>query len=185
MKKAFTIVELLVVMAVIGILISLAVVGIQALQRSQRETTRLNDIRNFDAKLAEYYTKYRHYPILNHNDNPLSDIKYDIGGTEQGVCLFVPGMGDPNDCDVSVTASYKFANVIMSPGFFGSVGGTHTPFDLLGDYDAYVCSPGTSDPNLYEVYYSTRTTGTPQEYMLFGCLESGKTQNFGSLTNDN
>ena len=185
MKKAFTIVELLVVMAVIGILISLAVVGIQAIQRSQRETTRLNDIRNLDAKLAEYYTKYRHYPILDHNDNPRSDIKYDIGGAEQGVCLFVPGMGDPNDCDVSVTASYKFANIVMPPGLFGSAGGTHTPFDPLGDYSVYVCGVGTQDPNNYEVYFSTRFTTTPQEYMLFGCLESGKTQNFGSLVNDN
>ena len=43
MKRAFTIVELLVVMAVIGILITLAVVGIQAIQKAQRETVRMND----------------------------------------------------------------------------------------------------------------------------------------------
>ena len=37
MKKAFTIVELLVVMAIIGILLTLAVVGIQQLQKQQME----------------------------------------------------------------------------------------------------------------------------------------------------
>lgn len=184
-KKAFTIVELLVVMAVIGVLVTLAVVGIQAIQRSQRETTRLNDIRNLDAKLAEYYTKYRHYPFLDINDAPRSDIKYDNLGSETGVCLFVPALGEANDCDVSINASYKFANIIMSPGFWGSGEGSFAPFTTIGDYDSYVCSANTQDPNYYEVQFTTRYTSTPQEYMLFGCLESGKTQNFGSLANDN
>lgn len=176
MRKAFTIVELLVVMAVIGILISLAVVGIQALQRSQRETTRLNDISNLNGKLTEYYTKYRVYPRIDINDNPLSDIKVDNVAPDIGICLFVPGYGDGNDCDVNVSSTAIFSSLKMSPG-------VDLDYDILTSYDSYTCgngSYGTSET--FRIFYGHRSVSTPQQYALFGCLESGKTINYGSLT---
>ena len=188
MKKAFTIVELLVVMAVIGILISLAVVGIQALQRSQRETTRLNDIRNLDAKLAEYYTKYRHYPLTDMSDGTSTsntDMVFDIQAPDVGACLFIPGYGREEECDVTTTSNIKFSNIILSNGLFGSIkGATSTRYvEFGGAYTGYTCPPDNITADSYEVDYVTRVTPTPQEYMLFGCLESGITQNFGTLDN--
>lgn len=176
MKKAFTIVELLVVMAVIGILISLAVVGIQAVQRSQRETTRLNDIRNLEAKLAEYYTKYRVYPYINFNDDPLSDIKVDSTPPDVGICLFVPGNGDGSDCDVNASSSAIFSSIKMSFG-------VTLDYESLASYDSFTCGDGTyGTSEVFNIYYGHRNVSTPQQYALFGCLESGKTINFGTLT---
>ncbi|MEI6462202.1 MAG: type II secretion system protein [bacterium] len=63
MKKAFTIVELLVVMAVIGVLISLSIVGVQAVQKAQRETSRLTDLSNIQGALESYFQKYERYPL--------------------------------------------------------------------------------------------------------------------------
>ena len=191
MKKAFTIVELLVVMAVIGILITLAVVGIQAIQRSQRETTRLNDIRNLDAKLAEYYTKYRHYPVTDMSDTSETgntDIVFDIQAPDVGVCLFIPEKGANHECDVMETNnSTKFSNIILSNGLFGSVTGLSSfrYVDFGGVYTGYTCPSLNTTADSFEIDYVTRMTNTPQEYLLFGCLESGITQNFGTLDNAN
>jgi prepilin-type N-terminal cleavage/methylation domain-containing protein len=80
MRKAFTIVELLVVMAVISILISLAVVGIQAIQKSQRELSRQNDIRNIAGAMAEYYAKNRVYP-LNYS-------WFSVGSDNKSICFY-------------------------------------------------------------------------------------------------
>jgi len=175
MKKAFTIVELLVVMAVIGILISLAVVGIQAIQKSQRETTRLNDIRNLDAKLAEYYTKYRVYPHIE-DDSGLSDIKVDQVAPDVGLCLLTPGTGDGNDCDVDVSNPVYFSILKTSPG-------VQITAESLASYDTFTCGDGTyGTSESFYIYYGHRSVSAPQQYALFGCLESGKTINFGSLT---
>jgi len=182
MKKAFTIVELLVVMAVIGILITLAVVGIQAIQKAQRETTRLNDIQNLSGMLSEYFAKYRQYPKTVSYDDATSDIKVDSLGPNVGFCLYVPGNGIDNDCDVDIiNPSIKYSNVLFSPGIFNSdtfVDSVNQP--QIVDYTAHVC-PNIIGSDHYEVYYLTRDVQTPQEFMLSACLESGKTQNFGSL----
>ena len=179
MKKAFTIVELLVVMAVIGILITLAVVGIQALQRSQRETTRLNDVSNLNGKLTEYYTKYRAYPHSDLGDPSFSDIKYDTTGPDFGVCLFVPGYGDGNDCDVSASSTAIYSTLVTSPAL-------EILYESLSSYDTYTCGDGiygTSEK--FSIFYGHNTVSSPQQYVLFGCLESGKTINYGSLTSTN
>ena len=175
MKKAFTIVELLVVMAVIGILITLAVVGIQAIQRSQRETTRLNDITNLNSKLTEYYSKYRLYPHIDINDNPLSDIKVDNISPDIGICLFIPGNGDGNDCEVSAPVSVVYSVLKTSPG----VG---LAYEGLASYDTYTCGDGLyGTSEIFTIFYGHNSVSSPQQYALFGCLESGKTIKFGSL----
>lgn len=61
-NKAFTIVELLVVMVIIAILISLSVVGINGLWRTQRDTTRMSDLRNLQIILTEFRRDYGYYP---------------------------------------------------------------------------------------------------------------------------
>jgi prepilin-type N-terminal cleavage/methylation domain-containing protein len=57
LKEAFTLVELLVVMVIIGILIGLAVFGLSAAQKSARDTNRRNDVRNIVNALETYAIK--------------------------------------------------------------------------------------------------------------------------------
>ena len=61
-NKSFTIVEIMVVMAVIGIIMTLSIVGIQAAQKQQRVTVITNDVNQFKLMLASYYSEYRRYP---------------------------------------------------------------------------------------------------------------------------
>ena len=62
MKKAFTLLELVVAMAIIATLLGLSLFGIQAVQRSQRDTERRASLKTINIELANYYAEYRAYP---------------------------------------------------------------------------------------------------------------------------
>ena len=178
MKKAFTIVELLVVMAVIGILITLAVVGIQALQKSQRETTRLNDLKNFNATLASYYSKYRAYPLATttkHDDvfsATLTDNLTVVGGTAPTVTFTEVG---------SVTAT----NFIVPISSLGMKIHSFSDWGANGVNVGCVSTGAEGDDNLVATadqwYIEYRTgTGLPQSYTLAACTENGWSGNQGT-----
>ena len=61
-QKAFSIVELAVVIAVIGILATITTVGYTKLQRDSRDTERKSDIAIVQAALETYYEKTGGYP---------------------------------------------------------------------------------------------------------------------------
>lgn len=60
--SGFTLVELLVAMAIIGVILGLAIFGISAAQRNSRETQRKSAAQDINAGVADYYTKYSSYP---------------------------------------------------------------------------------------------------------------------------
>ncbi len=62
MKRGFTIIELLVVMAVIGILASIMFVTFSTLQAKSRDTRRIEDVREIQKALGMYYVDKNHYP---------------------------------------------------------------------------------------------------------------------------
>lgn len=184
MKKAFTIVELLVVMAVIGILISLAVVGIQAIQKSQRETTRISDLRNFSTTLFEYYQKRGAYP---------ADNTWFVKSSDNAICIYdwPPGYyggtrgGDGTCNQNSMGNNYLKKVTFNSLGVeFNSNYFTNVPVA------ATVTAPGgdcevPKGPDVWTIYYKTVTgwNTPPQQYSLYACTENGLTQNFGELNN--
>lgn len=90
-KKAFTLVELLVVMVIIGILIGLAVFGLSAAQKSARDTNRKNDARNMITALETYALKNGGaYPDVRDGTNidpTLSVFKADNNNTVTNVAL--------------------------------------------------------------------------------------------------
>lgn len=61
-KKAFTLVELLVVMAIIGVLASLAVGNFRTAQARGRDATRKSDLKQIAHALELYYADYGQYP---------------------------------------------------------------------------------------------------------------------------
>ena len=197
-QKAFTIVELLVVMAVIGILITLAVVGIQAIQKSQRTVFRDNDIRNFTAALESYYSKFRAYPHIDPNGwtaasgGDWSSVRYDNVGSSVGLCIMIPGdqgagtgRWSSDLCDVdSSNSNYfitlKFSQLGMNSG---SVMGWNWP-----NSNAYYPTQATNDCNWYtqngfvtpDSWYLMYDSPGGQSYILGYCDENGLSKNWGS-----
>ncbi|MEI7578766.1 MAG: type II secretion system protein [bacterium] len=59
---AFTLVELLVAMAIIGVLLGLTLFGISAAQRNARDSARKAALQDVNAGIQDYYTKQGSYP---------------------------------------------------------------------------------------------------------------------------
>jgi type IV pilus assembly protein PilA len=65
LQAGFTIIELLIVIAIIGILATLVLTNFQGAQAKGRDTVRKNDINSIYSKLEEYYNENGGYPDGN------------------------------------------------------------------------------------------------------------------------
>ncbi|MBR2994171.1 type II secretion system protein [Candidatus Saccharibacteria bacterium] len=61
-KKGFTIIEVVLVLAIAGLIFLMVFVALPALQRSQRDTARRNDIARVDTSLTQYQTNHQTSP---------------------------------------------------------------------------------------------------------------------------
>lgn len=61
-QKAFTLVELLVAMAIIGVLLGLAIFGLASAQRAQRDTERRAALQDIHIGIQTFYETYSKYP---------------------------------------------------------------------------------------------------------------------------
>lgn len=61
-KKGFTLIEILIVVAIIGILASVVVVGLGPAQKRGRDARRVSDLRSVQTALELYYGKNGQYP---------------------------------------------------------------------------------------------------------------------------
>ncbi len=61
-KSGFTLIEMFIVIAVIGILVGLVFRGTAGVQSSARDTRRIGDLRNVQNYLELYFNKCGHYP---------------------------------------------------------------------------------------------------------------------------
>jgi len=61
-QEGFTIIELLIVIAIIAILVGLVLNNFQGAQAKARDTQRVTDINNINSKLEEYYNENNAYP---------------------------------------------------------------------------------------------------------------------------
>jgi prepilin-type N-terminal cleavage/methylation domain-containing protein len=68
-RKGFTLIEILIVVAIIGLLTSVALVGLGAFRERGRDTRRIADLRETQNALELYYTKYQRYPALAGGDS--------------------------------------------------------------------------------------------------------------------
>jgi len=66
-KKGFTLVELLVVVAIIGLLVTMVVINIQNSKQKARDSRRVADINNIATALALYHNDNNVYPIYTGN----------------------------------------------------------------------------------------------------------------------
>ncbi|MCR4261081.1 MAG: type II secretion system GspH family protein [Candidatus Colwellbacteria bacterium] len=63
----FTLIEMLIVIAVISILAGIVLVGITGFQESARDTKRIADVRGIQNNLELYFTRCGNYPIVQGN----------------------------------------------------------------------------------------------------------------------
>jgi len=184
-KRAFTIVEVLVVMAVIGILITLAVTGIQAIQKSQREVSRQNDLRNVASEMARFYAKYRRYPYHGNSlSAELRECQRFFIITNPGRMGDYGGTCDPNnpppfaDTDFSRIPIGQLSIGNIWPNWLGAGGYTES----WKDFD---CTGRNATADDWYIYYGGGAPGsTPQTFVLGSCTETGKSVNFGTRPDD-
>lgn len=87
--SGFTLVELLVAMAIIGIILGLAIYGISAAQRNGRETERRAAAEDINAGIADLFTKFKTSPTqicFDHTPGGTGFAFIKNGGTSTYVC---------------------------------------------------------------------------------------------------
>jgi prepilin-type N-terminal cleavage/methylation domain-containing protein len=62
-KKGFTLIEVLIVIAVIGILASVVLVGLGPIQKQGRDARRISDLKQVQSGLELYYNRNGAYPL--------------------------------------------------------------------------------------------------------------------------
>lgn len=68
-KKGFTIIELIVVVAIIGIVTGIIMASITNAKAKGRDSKRIADISVIQLALENYYDEYRHYPTALNDSN--------------------------------------------------------------------------------------------------------------------
>ncbi|MCP6720204.1 MAG: prepilin-type N-terminal cleavage/methylation domain-containing protein [Patescibacteria group bacterium] len=94
-NKGFTLIETLVVIAIIGLLSSVVVIGLGGARSKARDARRIADIRSIQSGLEVDYTAVAGYPATIPANAPQTDPQgtsyaYEIVGTEGyllGICL--------------------------------------------------------------------------------------------------
>lgn len=78
-RSAFTLIELLIVIGIIGLLASLIIVSINSAQRRAQDAQRKNFARTIDSALSSYYTdNNNHYPVFEDDTRLDSDVCDDV-----------------------------------------------------------------------------------------------------------
>ena len=104
-KKGFTIIEVVLVLAIAGLIFLMVFVALPALQRSQRDTARRNDMSRVDTSLVQYQT--------NNQSNPDGDLP--VAGTWVATANF----DGENACSEDDSAC-KFIRDYMNSGVSGA-----------------------------------------------------------------
>ncbi len=95
-RRAFTLIELMVVISIISLLTSIVLASVTAARKKARDGQRLIDMRNILVALETYHDTYDAYPNPNTagGDNDCSD--YDIGPFGSPSDPFIPQLATEN-----------------------------------------------------------------------------------------
>ena len=182
MKKAFTLVELLVVVAIIGLLSTLSVVALNSARAKARDSRRLSDIKQLRTALDMYYDSAGTYPdsltpgsplsyggmifLAKVPDDPLSSQNYNYTKTEGGQNYTIDFTLETK------SAGYEPGNYQATP--YAIIAGGGGGVFHCGDLLAYEGGPLDSHGNPTEDggYYATQNL-SPERCWLMNNLNAG------------
>ncbi|MFA5644672.1 MAG: LamG-like jellyroll fold domain-containing protein [Patescibacteria group bacterium] len=126
-KSAFTLVELLVVIAIIGILATLAIVSIQNTRSKARDTKRIADIKQIQTALELYFNDNGSYPVS-------SSVTSSIRSASRVYMEMYPQAPNPPDGDCTESNNqYVYTET-------GEDNGSYTLFFCLGGTNSGISS---------------------------------------------
>lgn len=155
-RMGFTIIELLVVVAIIGVLATIVVISVTGAQEKSRDAKRIGDLKQIDHAIDLFYTDKNHLPgalsnftiyAINENNYAGGDSCYTSDGTA------IDSNGDP----VSYTSGTCTS---MYGGQCANIGGglkTYIP-DICSDYGPKHTSTAYSDVYFYGFADSNKDT---------------------------
>ena len=115
-KEGFTIIEVVLVLAIAGLIFLMVFVALPALQRSQRDTARRNDLARVDTSLTQYQTNNQN---TNNNTNlPTEGVvapqanssSYPEGCQSNSACMFIMRYMNAGDSDAATINEFEDAD---------------------------------------------------------------------------
>ncbi|MBR3228979.1 type II secretion system protein [Candidatus Saccharibacteria bacterium] len=91
-KQGFTIIEVVLVLAIAGLIFLMVFVALPALQRSQRDTARRNDMSRVDTSLVQYQTNHSNQAVNLPSEGSwasFDDGSFGDGCTSNSACAFI------------------------------------------------------------------------------------------------
>ncbi|HRN86501.1 MAG TPA: type II secretion system protein [Candidatus Dojkabacteria bacterium] len=116
-KKAFTLLELLVAMAIIAVLIALAIFGIIQVQRNSRETQRRKAAEDINIGIQDYYTNYGEYPDVLTFGTISTGVGVEVSDSTGANVIEVPlkNAAEPGATTTAQATKWYFSNT--APGY--------------------------------------------------------------------
>jgi len=158
LKSGFTLVELLVVMAILGILTVITLGNFRTSQIKARDAQRKSDLRQISNALEAYYNDHAGYPGGNSSGKMLACGCEGTGGDDP--CDWDEDPGQREFCDANNT-------VYM----------TKVPGDPLSDPSHSYCYK--SNGNYFQLYAKLENEKDPEAKLDASWCLSGETYNFG------
>lgn len=146
-QKGFTIIELLIVIAIIAILAGLVLNNFQGAQAKARDTQRVTDVNNMHSKLEEYYNENGSYPDTF------------TASTFPGIDA--ESLNDADGTTVAINAAVADAGAADAVAAPGNTGGEYK-------YVPYGCASGACTGYILKTFVEKPTGTTPNPYVKKG-----------------
>lgn len=137
-RQGFTLIEILIVVAIIGILASVVLVGLGPVQKQGRDARRISDLKQVQTGLELFYAKNGHYPDATNSITDWASLQS---------ALTTGGIGVSNvPADPNPTSPYQYGTNSTSYVLGASLEDTNNAA-LNGDVDgALVLGVNCTDP---------------------------------------
>lgn len=137
-EKGFTLIEILIVVAIIGLLASVVLVGLGSFRSRGRDARRVADLREVQNSLELYYLRNGNYPTVNN----WSDLRSELINEGIGVTI-VPN--DPLSDSSGQTYSYGYSSDKQGYVLAGTLEDSYSS-SLKDDIDSTVYGVDCADP---------------------------------------